>query len=102
GVAVPNRADPWTRKSYAGSNQPIAPNSDPYALFEKLYGRMKDRENLGSILDDVREDLDSISRQVDPTERDLLDKHATFVREMERDVQNPSTTNLILERKSVV
>ena len=25
GVAVPNRADPWTRWSYAGPNQPVAP-----------------------------------------------------------------------------
>ncbi len=95
GVAVPNRADPWTRKNYAGSNQPLAPNSDPYALFEKLYGQMKDRENLGSILDDVREDLNAISKHVDPTERELLEKHATFVRDMERDLQSAGTENLI-------
>src|SRR6185436_14356234 len=29
GVAVPDRADPWTRMSYAGGNQPIAPVDDP-------------------------------------------------------------------------
>ena len=42
GVAVPDRADPWTRMSYAGANQPIAPVDDPYQMFGKLYGRMKD------------------------------------------------------------
>jgi hypothetical protein len=95
GVGVPNRADPWTRKNYAGSNQPIAPNSDPYALFQRLYGQMKDRENLGSILDDVREDLQTIARHVDPAERELLEKHATFVREMEQDLHSADTTNLV-------
>ncbi|MEN8864746.1 MAG: DUF1552 domain-containing protein, partial [Akkermansiaceae bacterium] len=30
GVAVPDRADPWTRMCYAGSNQPLAPLDDPY------------------------------------------------------------------------
>ena len=95
GVAVPNRADPWTRESYAGSNQPLAPLSDPYALFEKLYGQMKDRENLGSVLDEVQDDLKLIASKIDPEEKDLLDKHATFVREMEQDLQSANTANLL-------
>ncbi|WP_193211931.1 DUF1552 domain-containing protein [Luteolibacter marinus] len=95
GVAVPNRADPWTRESYAGPNQPVTPNSDPYSLFDKLYGSMKDRENLGSVLDEVRDDLKTIAAKVDPRERELLDQHATFVRDMERDLQSPATENLI-------
>jgi len=101
GVAVPNRADPWTRKNYAGSNQPLAPNSDPYALFEKLYGQMKDRENLGSVLDDVRDDLKVISRNVDPAERELLEQHASFVRDMETDLQSANTTNLLFPPPSL-
>ncbi len=95
GVAVPNRADPWTRESYAGGNQPLAPSSDPYASFEKLYGQMKDRENVGSVLDDVREDLHTIAAHVDREEKELLDQHATFVREMEKSLQSAETTNLI-------
>ena len=95
GVAVPNRADPWTRKSYAGPNQPLAPLSDPYALFDKLYGQMKDRENLGSVLDQVRDDLRTIAAHVDPEEKALLDQHATFVREMEQNLQSADTANLL-------
>lgn len=95
GVAVPNRADPWTRKAYAGGNQPLAPLGDPYAVFEKLYGQMKDRENVGSVLDDVREDLRTIAAHVDPEEKALLDQHATFVREMEQNLQSAETTNLL-------
>ncbi|MBC8126128.1 MAG: DUF1552 domain-containing protein [Gloeobacteraceae cyanobacterium ES-bin-144] len=95
GVAVPNRADPWTRESYAGSNQPLSPTGDPYALFEKLYGSSKDRENLGSVLDEVTGDLRSLAAKLDPEEKALLDQHATFVREMEKDLQSAGTKNLL-------
>src|SRR5881628_3503636 len=54
GVGVTDRADPWTRMSYAGPNQPIGPISDPYQMYQKLYGQMKDKENLQSILTEVR------------------------------------------------
>ena len=43
GVMVPDRADTWTRMVYAGPNKPIAPIDDPYQMFAKLYGRMKDQ-----------------------------------------------------------
>jgi Protein of unknown function (DUF1552) len=89
GVAVPNRADPWTRWSYAGPNQPLAPVDDPYQFFEKIYGSMKDRENLASVLDELGDDLKKISGAVSAEDRDLLDKHLTFVREMERELNGP-------------
>jgi len=65
GVAVGNRADPWTRWSYAGANQPVAPISSPYELFDKLYGSMKEGENLGSVLDGLKEDIAKVSKAVD-------------------------------------
>ena len=37
GVMVPDRADTWTRMSYAGANQPVAPIDNPYQMFDKLY-----------------------------------------------------------------
>ena len=49
GVAVPDRADPWTRMSYAGANQPIAPIDDPNQMFGKLSGKMKDRALSGVV-----------------------------------------------------
>lgn len=83
GVAVPNRADPWTRWVYGGPNQPVAPLDDPYLVFEKLYGRMKDQESLGSILDDVHDDLKRVSATLGAEDRNRLEQHATLVREME-------------------
>ena len=58
GVMVPERADTWTRWSYAAANKPLAPIDDPYQLFNKLYGRAKDNEALASVLDAVKDDLE--------------------------------------------
>lgn len=87
GVLVPDRADTWTRMVYSGANQPIAPIDDPYQMFGKLYGKSKDREVLASVLDDVQEDLQKVSRAVSSEDRRLLDEHATFVREMEQELR---------------
>ena len=87
GVVVPDRADTWTRMVYAGANKPIAPIDDPYQMFRKLYGQMKDQEALKSILDDVQEDLRKVQSLVSAEDRQLLEEHATFVREMERELR---------------
>ena len=57
GVVVPDRADPWTRMVYSGSNQPVSPIDDPYVMFNKLYGKVEDRKSVESVLDRVRNDL---------------------------------------------
>jgi hypothetical protein len=87
GVMVPDRADTWTRMVYAGPNRPIAPIDDPYQMFNKLYGRVKDRESLKSILDDLKDDLDKVRARVSAADRRLLEEHATFVREMEQELK---------------
>jgi hypothetical protein len=94
GVGVPHRADPWTRWTYAGSNQPVAPLSDPYEVFEKLFGHVKDRENLGSVLDQVRSDLQRVSQKLGREERALLERNATLVREMEREISEAGRQKL--------
>lgn len=88
GVMVPDRADTWTRMSYAGANKPVAPIDDPYQMFKKLYGQMKDREHLASVLDDVQDDLARLSRIIGKEDRTLLEEHAAFVRSMEQQLQN--------------
>ena len=89
GVMVPDRADTWTRMVYAGPNKPIAPIDDPYQMFGKLYGRMKDQESLKSILDDLQDDLHKVGSVVSSEDRQLLEEHATFVREMEQELEAP-------------
>jgi hypothetical protein len=87
GVMVPDRADTWTRMVYAAGNKPIAPIDNPSQMFAKLYGRVKDRENLKSILDDVQDDLRKVGASVSAEDKRLLDEHASFVREMEQELK---------------
>ena len=94
GVMVPDRADTWTRMSYAGPNQPLAPIDEPYQMFNKLFGGTRDRQLLGSILDDLTDDLQKVSLVVGEKDRQLLDEQATFVREMEQELKAASQSKV--------
>lgn len=86
GVVVPDRADPWTRMVYAGPNQPVAPIDDPYRMFDKLYGSVKDKASLQSVLDDLTEDLKNVRGLVSADDRHLLEEHESLIRQMEQDL----------------
>lgn len=86
GVMVPERADTWTRMSYAGPNKPVSPIDDPYQMFGKLYGQLKDQESLKSVLDDLKDDIAKVRAQVGTQDRQILDEHTTLVREMEQEI----------------
>jgi hypothetical protein len=90
GVMVPDRADTWTRMSYTAGNKPVAPIDNPYQMFQKLYGRAKDQENLKSVMDDLKTDLDKVRAKVPVEDRQILEEHATIVREMEKELKNGS------------
>ncbi|MCA8993993.1 MAG: DUF1552 domain-containing protein [Planctomycetaceae bacterium] len=94
GVVVPDRADTWTRMCYSAANKPITPVDDPYQMFTKLYGQVQDRELLGSVLDDVQEDLNRVRNLVSKEDRQLLDEQTTFVREMEKQLSESKGTTL--------
>src|SRR3989442_8373056 len=94
GVGVTDRADPWTRMSYGGPNKPIGPISDPYQMYQKLYGQLKDKENLQSILDDVREDLNKARKLISAEDRRLLEEHESLVRQMEKEVHDTGRQKL--------
>src|SRR5213592_1535414 len=64
GVGVTDRADLWTRMSYARPNKPVAPISDPYQMYGKLYGQLKDKQSVRSILDDVQQDLKKVTKMI--------------------------------------
>jgi hypothetical protein len=94
GVGVTDRADPWTRMSYAGPNQPIAPISDPYQMYQKLYGQLQDKECLQSILDDVQEDLRKVRKLMSAEDQRLLEEHQSLVRQMEREISQAGRKEL--------
>jgi len=86
GVGITDRADPWTRMSYAGPNKPVAPISDPYQMYQKLYGQLRDKESLQSVLDDVRDDLKRVSKLISAEDRRLIEEHQSLVRQMEKEI----------------
>lgn len=87
GVMVPDRADTWTRLSYAGPNQPVAPIDDPYQMFDKLYGQRKNRQLLASVLDDLSGDFRKVEQLISREDRRLLHDHLEMVRTVERELQ---------------
>ncbi|TWT52215.1 hypothetical protein KOR42_30830 [Thalassoglobus neptunius] len=97
GVCVSDRADPWTRMCYAGPNQPVAPIDDPQQMFNKLYGSMRDRETLQSILDDLTSDLKVVREMVSAEDRQRLEEHTDLVRDMERDLKSAAEQKLAVD-----
>jgi hypothetical protein len=93
GVLVQERADTWTRMVYSGPNKPVTPIGDPYQMFGKLYGRVKHRENLASVLDGLQEDFSKVRSVVGKEDGRLLDEHAALVRQMEQELRNTKTDN---------
>lgn len=87
GVMVPDRADTWTRLSYAGANQPVAPIDNPYQMFDKLYGQTRNRELLASVLDDLTTDFRKVEKMISQEDRGLLRDHLDMVRELEQELQ---------------
>lgn len=87
GVMVPNRADTWTRLSYAGPNKPVAPIDNPYQMFDKIYGQAKNQAMLASVLDDLSADFKKVEKQLSKEDRQLLQQHVAMVRQVEEDLQ---------------
>lgn len=87
-----------SRMVYAGPNQPIAAISNPYRMFEKMYGKLKDRENLVSVLASLKKEIQRSKEGVAPEDLKLLDSHQQLVDQMGRfvKVKNVSTTRLWL------
>ena len=91
GVQV-GTADNYGRISYRGRNQPLSPRSDPALLFDDLFGpslltpaeRERRRRRRSSVLDFVRRDLADAASTVSLADRQRLDAHFTYLREVER------------------
>jgi len=86
GVMVPERADTWTRWSYAGANQPVAPIDNPYKMFNKLYGESKNEKLLASVLDGLAADFQKIESMVSTEDRHLLRDHLAMIRGVEKEL----------------
>jgi hypothetical protein len=84
-------ADNWGRMVYRAKNRPLAPREDPAKLFDDVFGqaalpageRERRRARRQSILDHVTQDLGRLTQSVAAADRQRLDAHLTYLREVE-------------------
>jgi hypothetical protein len=93
GVGVKDTADPWTRMSYDGPNQPVTPLPDPYEAYRKLYGKVREKKRVRSVLDDLRADLKKVADRLPETDRKLLIEHTKLVDRMDKEYAAGSSLN---------
>jgi hypothetical protein len=94
GVQV-GAADNWGRMCYRGRNQPLAPREDPGKLFDDVFGpltldpadRARRQAERQSILDYLKDDVTRLSSEVAVADRQRLDAHLTYLREVEARLQ---------------
>jgi hypothetical protein len=81
-----------SRMCYAGNDQPIAPEDDPYAMFTRVFGDLSQdeseltrlRERRKSVIDLVRGELDGLKRRFSADDRQKLASHLESLRAIER------------------
>ena len=91
GVGVQDTADPWTRMSYDGPNQPVTPLADPYDAYRKIYGNVREKKQVRSVLEDLRGDLNKVADQLPESDRKLLIEHTQLVNRMDQEYANGSS-----------
>ncbi len=82
----------WSRMSYAGSNQPIAPEDSPGAMFDRLFADLgvdtsaidKLKAERRSVIDLVKGDLASLQSKYSGADKQKIDAHLEAMREIER------------------
>ena len=66
----PNWVDTWTGLGPTpGPTSRSPPSYDPYQMFARMYGHVKDREDLKSVLDGVQDDLKKVGAAVSAEDR---------------------------------
>ena len=90
GVQVPG-ARIYDRMIYRAAGQPVPPELDPRAVFDRLFGADTDplaaarrRAHRHSVLDAVLDEYRALSPRLPAADQRKLDEHATTIRELER------------------
>ncbi|MEM9864918.1 MAG: DUF1552 domain-containing protein [Myxococcota bacterium] len=82
----------WTRMAYRGASEPLPPEDNPFAAFDRVFGEFDvdataaalRREEQRSVLDSVMADFDDLDSQMGREDRQRLAMHADIVRDLER------------------
>ncbi len=82
----------WSRMSYAGSNQPIAPEPSPAAMFDRLFADFdidtseleRIKAERGSVIDLVKGDLQALSPKYGAADQLKIEAHLDAIRQIEQ------------------
>lgn len=93
---------PGSRISYAGPGQPLAPERNPEALFETLFGEFgldqsvadKRRADRLSVIDVVAPELEVVQNKVSTNDRLKIERHLDALRDMEKQLQTQHVCEL--------
>ncbi len=90
--------------SWRSENQPMSPESNPRAVFERLFGAGDSKEratSLGqryaskkSVLDFVQQDARAMQKYLGRSDRHKLDEYLTGVREIERQIEKAESMGI--------
>jgi hypothetical protein len=84
-------ASVWSRMSYAAADQPIPPEDDPYAAFDRIFadlgadplGLERKRVLRHSVLDTVGDDYSRLTTRLGSEDKGKLDAHLAAIRDIE-------------------
>lgn len=83
---------PRGRMSYTGYNQPVPPEDNPWAMFNRVFGGFSgddteaafQRARRGTILDAVQDDFATLNPTLGTSDRIKLESHLDAIREIEK------------------
>lgn len=87
-----NTGSPKARMVFLGKQQPVAPENDPVRVFNRLFSDLdadpvelqRLRDDRRSVLDFVADDLARLQPKVSTVDRQRLDQHLTYLRDIEQ------------------
>ena len=97
GLQCGGGANVWSRMCYRGASDPIPPEQNPYAAFDRIFGggvdtgpseseldRFRNQMLQQSVIDFVKDDFDALRARLGSEDRVRLDSHLAGVRDIER------------------
>jgi hypothetical protein len=92
GVRNGNSSNVWTRMCYRGASEPLPPEDDPYAVFERVFGELtgdpfgleRRRAMRQSVVDYLNQDYSDLQSRVSREDALRMEQHIEGIRDIER------------------
>jgi hypothetical protein len=89
----------WSRMSYLGADQPVPPEDDPYAAWDRIFADLSDdpfgaeqlRGKRHAVLDAVMDDYRTLNAKLGAEDKRRLDNHLTAISEVASRLDNGAT-----------